>query len=363
MKIELINNNLITAVANAERLTGKNLSLPILQTILFEVVDGNLFIKSTNLESSFNQKIKAKTGNNGRIAVEARLLLSFLNNLNKDEKIVIEFNNNNLIIKTNEIKSVIKGQFSDEFPIIPKVSGKSFLIENNNLINGFKSVIYAGSVSNIKPEITSIYLYSNNNNKIFVSTDSFRLAEKTIYSKDEDNLNVIIPLKPCFEIIKIFEDLNEVIKITTNQNQISIKGGDIEFTTQLINGVYPDYQQIIPKEFKTKILINKEVLLSYLKSASIFSDKFYQISIKFNKRNILIIESKNQDYGEYFAQFEVEMSGEEGDVSLNAKYLIDGLQAITKDSINFIFNGKNKPILIQGVGDQSFNYLIMPVVR
>jgi len=136
---------------------------------------------------------------------------------------------------------------SSDFPSLPKIDeGLDFIIPIQNFIHGVKSVSYAASISDIKPEISSVYIYKQDNELIFVSTDSFRLAEKKIIIDGvEDFPGVIIPIKNIQELIRVFNDVEDNVLMEIGKNQISLKNNEIYFTSRIIDGNYPNYTQII----------------------------------------------------------------------------------------------------------------------
>ena len=185
MRIEIKKDLLKQVVGQAERVTSKNLTLPILNSILLETEENRLTIKATNLEIGLEIEIPVKVEKSGQVAVSAQLLGNFLNNISQEEKINLKEDNGNLIIQTQSSETTIKCQSTEDFPIIPRVTdGGVIEIEANDFVSGLKSVLFSASLSDIKPEISSVYLYTDNDKIIFVSTDSFRLAEKKIEQND-----------------------------------------------------------------------------------------------------------------------------------------------------------------------------------
>ena len=286
-------------------------------------------------------------------------------NIYQNETIFIEEDGGNLLIKTKKSQIKIKGQPYEDFPTIPTVSGKTFEIEAKKFIEGIKSVYYSSSPSDIKPEISSVYIYSNENGLVFVSTDSFRLAEKKIKIREIKEIEgILIPFKNISEILRIFGDFSGEIKICFNKNQISLLGNGVYLTSRVIDGAFPDYHQIISKESKTNIVVLKNDLLNALKLSNVFSDKFNQINLLINPtKKIFELSSSNNDIGENKTYLDATLSGEEVLLGFNYKYFIDCFQSINTDSISIKINQPSKPIIISGVSDTSFLYLIMPMNR
>ncbi len=364
MNIECIKDKLAYAVSKAERVTGKNITLPVLACILLEAQDSKLTIKSTNLDLGLEISIPVKVNSPGKVAVSGSILYNFISNITNDKNITLEEIGGNLKVSTKHSESIIKAFPVDDFPNIPKVaSDKPFTFNVPNLIKGFKSVMYSSSVSTIRPVLSSILLSSDEDSVVFVATDSFRLAEKRINTKKHKEFNqILIPFKNVGEIIRTLEDIKEDVDVYLNENQISFSYGDIYITSRVIDGTFPDYKQIIPKEVKTEVTLLKQDFLSSLKISNIFSDKFSQVTFYISpKDKIFRITTKNMDIGENVNNLDAVIKGEEITISFNYKYIIDCFQSIDTDSVNLSLSDNNRAMIISGTNDKSFIYLVMPM--
>lgn len=364
MNIECIKDKLIYAISKAEKVTSKNITLPILSCILLEAKNSSLTIKATNLDLGVEITIPVKVIKPGKIAVSGSVLNNFIGNLQNDKNVVLEEISGNLKVYTNHSESIIKAFTADDFPTIPKiVDGKSFNINSQNLMKGFKSVMYSSSSSTIRPTLSSVMMYPDEDNVIFVATDSFRLSEKKINTKKhKDFTQILIPFKNISEIIRVLEDIKDDIEVNLNQNQISFSYNDIYLTSRIIDGNFPDYKQIIPKEFKTEVVVLKQDLLSSLRISNIFSDKFSQVIFNvLPKEKKLKITTKNSDIGENVNNLDAVVKGDSLTISFNYKYIMDCFQSIDSDSISLMFFDNTKPMVMQGVGDKTFLYLVMPM--
>lgn len=365
MKIECGIEKLKNGISQAERITGKNLTLPVLNSILFIASGKSLKLRSTNLSLGIEIEIPAKVEKEGVLAITGSIVNGVFSNIFQNENILLEGVEGNLLVKTKKSKIKIKGQSHNDFPTIPIVEGESFTLESKKLIDGIKSVYYSSSPSDIKPEISSVYIYSNEDNLVFVSTDSFRLAEKKIKVKGLREIpGILIPFKNVNEILRVFGDINGEVKICFNKNQISFSSDNIYLTSRVIDGVFPDYRQIIPKEYKTEAVVLKQDLLNALKLSNIFSDKFNQLNLLINsKEKVFELSSLNNDIGENKTYLDSALSGEEVELGFNYKYFLDCFQSVNTDSISIKLNQSSKPIVVSGAGDNSFTYLIMPMNR
>ncbi len=364
MKIECSNKKLRYVISLAEKITSKNSTLPILDSILLIVEGKTLKIRATNLDVGIEFEIPLlKVEKEGKVAIPGNILNNILTSIQTEKSISLSVINGNLELLTKNNSIIIKGKQVEDFPTIPKIKdGNIFNIDSKKIINGIKSVLYSSSNSDIKPEIASIYIHYDNNTLIFTATDLIRLAEKKIKCKELTDFDgIIIPFKNANEIIRVFEDINNEINIRFNNNQISFYCDNIHLTSRLINGIFPDYKQIIPKDNTTEVVVLKQDLINTLKIVNIFNDKFNKVNFVIStKNNIFELSSKNE-LGENKTNITATVSGNDINISFNSKYIIDCFQSINSDSVLLQFTNENKSVVIKGVGDGSFLYLIMPI--
>ncbi len=366
MKIECIKEKLLEAIAKADRITGKNLSLPILSCIHIKASKNSLIIRSTNLDCGIEVVIPAKVDKEGEIALHGSVLSSLLSGLPKEKNITLESKDGNIQVSTSSNNTVIKTFSPDDFPNIPKLdTHKTIEISPKTLVKGLKSVIYSASISTIKPELASVYVYKDGSELVFVSTDSFRLAEKKMKIKETlDFPSVIIPAKNVADIIKTLENISDDVKVFFDKNQIAFEAKDLYLMSRVVDATFPDYKQIIPKTFVTEVIVLKQDLVDSLKTSNVFSDKFNQINMKaMPSKKSFIIATKNSDVGEYTNSIDSSVSGQDIEINFNYKYIADCFQSIDADSISLSIGGVNKPLVMRGVSDKSFMYLVMPMNR
>lgn len=365
MKIECSAEKIKNAISQAERITGKNLTLPVLSSILLIASGNSLKLRSTNLNLGIEIEMGVKIEKEGILAISGSILNAVFSNVSQNENVNLEDKDGNLLIKTKKSQIKLKSQPCEDFPTIPIVAGNSFEIESSKLIDGIKSVYYSSSVSDIKPEISSVFIYTNEDNLIFVSTDSFRLAEKKVKVKGLEEISgILIPYKNITEILKVFGEFKGIIKVYFNKNQISFSSDNIYLTSRIIDGIFPDYKQIIPKDSSTDAVVLKQDLLNALKLSNVFSDKFNQVNLKISpKEKVFELSSATNDIGENKTYLDAAMNGETVELGFNYKYFLDCFQSINTDSVAIKLAGTSRPIVISAVSDPSFTYLIMPMNR
>ncbi len=364
MKIEINKNNLLKALTRADKITGKNVSLIVLQCVIIKTLENEIEISATNLELGIKVYVPAKIERSGEVAISSSILVSYLNNLLQEEKLVIEHQDQILRIIGNKSETQVNTFSTSDFPSIPKVeSDKKCIMEVQDLIEGLKSVWYSASVSSIKPELSSVYLYSDSNELTFVATDSFRLAEKKSGAKTEDFESILIPQRNVSEIIRVFEGIESKITVVFGQNQVSFEvEKEIYLISRVVDGVFPDYKQIVPKDIKTELTILKQDLINALKISNLFSDNFNQVKFHIDAENdIFEITSKNNDKGESRTSVSTIIKGESLDINFNQKYITDCFNSIKSESFQLIFNGVGRPMIIRGNKEGGFMYLVMPL--
>jgi DNA polymerase III subunit beta len=368
MKLEIGFQKLKEIISMVERASGKHLSLPTLACILIEVGQNTVTFRATNLEIGVEVVLTARTEGEGKVAVPAHIISSFVSQSHTQNQMVhMETDNGNLVVTLNKSKAVIKTLPPDDFPPIPEVmDGKEFTVDTNLLIKGFRSVYYSASTSGVKPELSSIYMYNDSDSLVFAATDSFRLGEKKIKPQKVMSIEgTLIPFKNTTDIIQVLEKIGGTVFMKMSKNLVSFEGQGIRVVSRVIDGTFPDYRQIIPKGFITEVIVLKEDLLSALKVSNIFADKFSQTRLLVNpKKNFFEIQSKNNEVGENKTAVDAALSGEPIEVTFNYKYIVDCFQSIDADSVSLQFNGMGRPMVIRPVsGDQTFLYLVMPMNR
>ncbi|PIR86593.1 DNA polymerase III subunit beta [Candidatus Kaiserbacteria bacterium CG10_big_fil_rev_8_21_14_0_10_43_70] len=363
MKFECVLEKLLESVSISEKITGKKESLPILSCVVINVSDSIVF-KSTNLETAVEIKVDGSILKKGDIAVPANIFLQTLQST-KGEKVILEENDGNLIIKSKSGETTIKSTPKDEFPSFPKPKSKnSYKIKKDILINGIQSVSYASSNSMIRPELASIYIVYSDSKLVFVATDSFRLAEKKFNTPLNYEIpDILIPTKNAIEITNVIGNIDEEdIEVIFDESQINISIGNIRLVSRIIDGNFPNYNEIIPKSFSSEAILLKDDLANVLKKTRIFSGASQQVSFHiYPKNKIFSITARNSDVGEMSDDIEAVVSGDDIDIHFNLQYIQDCVQSLKADSVNMQFAGEGKPLVIKGVPDQQFTYLVMPL--
>ena len=371
MKIEILKENLKNGLSVVEKIAGKNLSLPILDNVLISTEDSFLSLSSTDLETAIKVWILTKIVKKGKVVVPARFLSNFVSLL-PNEKIILEEKKQGLYIECKSFKNQIQGFNPEEFPLIPEFKNLECLeIDNKKFCQGLAQIVDIASPSQSRPEISGIYFVFSKNILKIVATDSFRLAEKNITLEEpvKKDFSFILPQKPAREIINTLGEKDGKIKIYFLPNQTmfefpmkEVAHPQVQLISRLIEGEYPNYEEIIPKKFKTHIIIKRDEFLNQVKAASLFSGKINEVKIKIDaEKKEVHISAQDPDIGESQSVISAKIEGEPIEVSFNHKFLIDGLLNIKSSEVVFDLSKEEGPCVLKPVGDASYIYVVMPI--
>ncbi|MEZ4103874.1 MAG: DNA polymerase III subunit beta [Candidatus Paceibacterota bacterium] len=366
MEIIISHPQLIKTLELISRISTKHVTLPVLQCALLNVEEDKILIKATNLELSIEVTIPGKVNETGTIAVPMATLLQSIQYINNQSEITLKDEDGVLVVESKQTNSSIKSIPYEEFPNIYRLQGEGVKITRSLFALGIKTTAFAASVSSIKPELGSVYIQQKKEHSLtFTSTDSFRLMEKLVPQKGVvlDN-SFLVPQKNAIELARVCDllDSNPTLVVTENQCSLDFVEEGVYLTSRLVSGSFPDYEQIIPKEYVTHTTVLKSDLLNAFKKTSVFLNKFNQVSLALSQ-NELIISSQNNEIGHVTDTIKAVIEGEELSLNFNQQYLIEPLSHISDDSVILHFAGIGRPLVITGVSDNTLRYLVMPMNR
>jgi DNA polymerase-3 subunit beta len=335
MKFECATDQFFSGVSLASRFVQRGGHLPVLSSILIAAESGALVLRATNLECGIEISIGAKVGQAGTIAAPAGVLLGFLSNTrSKTVSAVLE--GGVLKLKTERASASVKTVPHDDFPTLPRVSAEhSFSVKAAEFSQGLRSVLQCASNSAIKPELQSVLIFGEAGKLSCVATDSFRLAEKTIPLRSRGDIpSLLLPARNAAELVRILDGAGGEVQVYYNENQISVQVDNVYYTSRLIDGAFPNYRQIVPKEFATEAVVLREDLSQALRGLSVFSDKFLQVALSVDPKGKMVeLSSRNADVGEEECTLKAAVSGEGVKMTFNSRYLGDGLTPISGESV------------------------------
>lgn len=368
MKIVCITEKLKSKVPEIARVTGKQASLPVLTGICIETNDIGITLTSTNIDLGIAVTIPAKVESPGKIVIPGDVFSKVISSLNVSEKnltLETDETGNTVRIETDTKKITLNTLAPDEFPSLPKVEGEQIVISKDVFSYGVRSVSYSSATSDIKPEIASVYMYTEPGELVFVSTDSFRLAEKKVKIKTNQHIqSLLIPYKNVNELVRLIELADGDIVLTVSKTMLSIHSEHMYIVSRIIDGVFPDYKKIIPTSSTTEVTILKSELIQALKLSPVFSDQFNQTTLTFEDNSDKITwTTKNPHTGEIVDTIFAKVVGDGTTVHFNHQYISDVLSVLERDTVSMLFNKTSRAVVIKSIGDDSFRYLVMPLNR
>ncbi|MCK5460003.1 DNA polymerase III subunit beta, partial [Candidatus Parcubacteria bacterium] len=376
--------NLHYGLSIVGNITNNNPNLPILNNILIKTENRVITLTVTNLEIAVNCIIRGKVEENGNFTVPARIFLDYINLLNRGQ-VKLELDKNELKITSPNSKTKIKGEPAEDFPVIPEIKKDiGYAVNVNSLKDAIAQVIFAAAISSPRPEINGLVFNFNSHDSelTIAATDSYRLAEKIIklqpLTKERADRKIIIHNKMLHELLRILNNLknikneDEKVKIyLSDNNQVLFAfsdseigtGDSVELFSRLIEGDYPEYKEIIPKNYNTRVIVNKQDLIKIVKANSLFTQSgVNSIKMEFSvKDNQLSVFSANAQAGESFSNLPIKIEGDKNEITLNYRYLLDGLQHIDGDDVILEIIDKNTPCLLKPIDQRDYIYIIMPI--
>ena len=366
MKLTTTKEKILEAILIAEKVVGKKESLPVLSCVLFDV-GRDLLVRATNLEAAVEIVVPWNVEEKGRVAVPVVVLSQTLRSTTSD-KVTLRVDDRNLVIESRGAKTLIKAIPHEEFPLFDGgKKGSAIKIQREKFLHGLQAVLYAASPSMIRPELGSVYVSLTSRGVVCVATDSFRLAEKKISGifGGREEMELLIPLKHTTELVHILERIpGDEFEIFADESQLVVAISGVQYTSRIIDGTFPDYKEILPKTFASEATLLKNDFLEMLRKARVFSGNDQHVGFHvYPKKKVFSATARSNDIGEMSETIDAALSGEDLDINFHIGYLTDCLQSIESDSITLGFAGSGKPLVIRGVSDQSFTYLVMPLNR
>ncbi|MBX9906751.1 DNA polymerase III subunit beta [Patescibacteria group bacterium] len=362
MHIEIKKNDLLKKLELIARVATKHPTLPILQCVSITTVENGALFSGTNLEIGITSLVSGVVSEEGTVAVPSSLLLQTIS-LMQDDVITLKTDGEVLVINSRGSQTTVNVFPPQEFPHIPELQGKKERLDGALFALGIKTVAFAASQSTIKPELGSVYVAQKKERSLtFVATDSFRLVEKTVSQSNITLENpLLIPQKNALEIARVLEVMGSDPDCVVGEGQMAFYFKDGTYiTTRLTEGSFPDYVQIIPKEFVSHVTLLSADLEHALKMTNLFANKFLQVKLTLNQ-NTLVVSSDGGESGKTEGRVPASLEGEELALSFNQKYLSDPLAHMPGESVVMHFAGVGRPMVMESVRENTIRYLVMPM--
>lgn len=355
--------SLLDAVSRLQRVVGSKTSMPVLEGILLSAEQGKVTLIAYNLEMGMKKEIYAKCEEEGDIVLNARLLADILRRMNGIQVEITADSRLNCNIKCGEATFDIMGMASADFPEMPSPERNKNIIINGKILNEMvKGTIFAAAQNEgAKPILTGINVTIEDGIMQFVAIDGYRLAIRKQKVDISDNFSFIISGKAIGEAVKLIDEETENIEINVGERLISFNINGYEFISRLLEGEFVNYQKTIPAEHKQRVVVNTRELIDTIERVSLLISESFSTPVRcyFNELNAVFTCATS--VGRATETFNTKLEGENFEIGLNSRYLLEALKAVDTEQVQILFNGSNAGVLISPIDGDDFKYMIMPM--
>ena len=373
MKLTCLQENLNRGLSIVGRAVATRTTLPITNNVLLATDDGRLKLVATNLEMAISCWIGAKIEEEGAITVPARLLTEFVSSLPSDTIAVnLSPQTKTLGLKCARFEARISGVDAKEFPPIPNVDeGITTEVEVEALRQAINQVVFAAATEESRPVLTGVCTQFEGSTLTLAAADGFRLAvfKMPIKNKVSPKIEVIIPARTLAELNRLMGDQEEAVSITLNPNksQVLFRLKSTELVSQLVQGTFPNYSQLIPKSYNTRVMVNVAEFLRATKTASIFARdgsgivRLVVTPGSESNPGKLAVSARSEEIGDDVGEIDATVEGADAKIAFNGKYLTDVLSVLHESQVALETTNPSSPGLIRPVGTDNYTHVVMPM--
>jgi DNA polymerase-3 subunit beta len=373
MKVSCLQENLAKGLSIVGRAVSPRSTLPVLGNVLLATDAGRLKLSATNLEVGINCWIGAKVEEEGAVTVPARTFIDLVNALppeRVDMELVVRTQTLNL--RAGRSEANVKGIDAQEFPLVPVPEGEGGIsIEADELRTAIDQVAFAAATDESRPILTGVLAKFEDTELTLAAADGFRLSVRTIPLPHAvpDPFSVIVPARALTELGRVSGEQKDpiVITVTPTRNQVLFQLTDIVLVSQLIDGNFPDYRQIIPGERTTHTVMDTATLLKACKTALIFARDAAHITRLHVKPGselapgYVVVSATSAETGDDVSELDASIEGEEVEIAFNVRYLIDLLSVVGTPQVALDTTTSSSPGVVRPVVDMDYTHVIMPM--
>ncbi len=367
MKFSVTQSNLVKGLQIVNRIATTRSTLPVLGNILLTTDGGRLKLVSTDLELAIDTHIGAKVDVQGAITIPARTFSEFVTT-NTDETIEISLKDTVLHAKSAHFTADIKGIDASEFPSVPPTESKNHItLIAPDLKEAITQTVFASANDETRPILGGVALFLKDGELTMAATDSYRLAEKKLKVENPSKIEstAIVPARTLLELNRLITEDIAQVTLTLDKHQVVAICGDTHLTSRLIDGAFPAYQSIIPKKLETTATMSRSEFIASLKMASLFSrDSAYNVTFTVSEKEITL-KALSAAIGTSTSTVVASVTGPEVTIAFNARFILDALQVMTGEAIQFQVSppadGHWFPGIVTSTTDQNYQYIIMPL--
>jgi DNA polymerase III subunit beta len=368
VKLSVMQENLARGLQVVSRAVSTRSTLPVLNNVLLRTEDGGLKLTATNLEIGMTYWVPGKIDTGGAMTVPARLLADIVAGLPANERVDLELQaQETLHIEAGRFETRVKGIDAEEFPAIPTAGERpTTRVAQGVLKKSLGEVTFAAATDEARPILTGVLAKFEGDKLTLAAADNYRIAVKTLTVLDPvEETSIVVPARSLHELSRILSDTDDPVDIVLSpaRNQILFHLEGIDLVSRLIDGQFPNYQQVLPKGFTTKAVVDRDQLLAAVKLASLIASSSANIvKLQVGKdAEIGVTVSAAADVGDNKSDVEAKVEGDGTTIAFNARYLIDVLTNVDADQFSIELNGPLSPGVFRPVTDAQYVHVVMPV--
>ena len=374
MIVSVLQENLAKSLTIVTKAVDSNPPLPVLANVLLETEDSRLKISATNLELSITMWIGAKVEQSGSITLPARTFSELVSSLSRERvDMRLDAATHTVHLRCGVQTSNIRGIDADEYPPVNHNESADLRLEGETLREMILQSAFAAAREQNRPILTGVYLQLDGQKMTMAAADGYRLAVRTteISESFDEKQDMVVPARTMNEIARIIEDDQEIgIALPAQRNSITVFAPNLQISSQLLEGRFPDFASIIPRAFVTSTVLYTGDLLQVCQRAEIFArDNANSASLSVKPaRNPgepaeVLIVGKSAERGDSEGMLDATAEGEPLDISFNIRYLIDVLRVIKEERVVFQSNGPENPGVLKPENREDFTHVIMPMSK
>jgi len=373
MQISCLQANLIRGLGVVGKITSSRTTLPITNHVLISSDQSRLKLAATNLEIAISCWIGAQIEEEGAIAIPAGLLTDFVNSL-PGERIDINVASGTaeMELKCARFEARISGQKAGEFPPIPEIGeGITTRVDAHPLRSAIAQVVFAAAMDDSRPVLTGGYAQFSGDKLTLAAADGFRLAVHNLplATPVAEDVNIIIPARSLKELDRLLKDQEDAVELTINpqRSQVLFRLKNVEIVSQLIQGTFPDYNQLIPRSYTTRVVVNVAEFLRATRSASVFARdgsgivRLLMTQGREISRGKVAITARAEEVGDNLGEIEAIIEGNEAKIAFNSKYLMDVFEVLKDEQVSLEITNPSSPGVFRPIGDADWVQVIMPM--
>jgi DNA polymerase III subunit beta len=368
VKLSVMQENLARGLSVVSRAVSTRSTLPVLANVLLKTEDAGLKLTATNLEIGITYWVPGKIDTDGASTVPAKLLTDYVNALQGGDRIDLELQPaETLHLRCGRYESHIKGIDAEEFPAIQAAGERpTTRIAQNILRRALAQTAFAAASDEARPILTGVLARFEGDTLTLAAADNYRIAVKTIPILDAvSDTSIVIPARALNELVRILADVDEPVEIVLAQarNQILFHLEGIDLVSRLIDGQFPNYQQVLPQGHTTRAIVDREELLRAVRPAALIAHESANI-VKLqvgSEGNAGVVVSAHAEVGDHVGEVEAAVEGDGTTIAFNARYLADVLANVEAEQFAIELNGPLSPGVFKPVGDDRYVHVVMPV--